>query len=55
MINKVKTFFKFHTNTNPSFYELPAREKKRIIEFALRGANEMQLAIVKEYDRKFGK
>jgi len=36
-----------------NFFELPSAEKKRIIKNAVRGSNEMQLELVKEYGLKY--
>lgn len=38
-----------------NFTDYPAKERKRIIEEAVRKANEEQLKVLKEYDKKFGK
>lgn len=34
-----------------NFFELPAKEKKRIIKKAVRGSNELQKKLSREYDR----
>ena len=34
-----------------NFFELPAKEKKRIIKRAVRGSNELQKELSKKYDR----
>lgn len=36
-----------------NFFELSSTEKKRIIKNAVRGSNEMQLELVKEYGQKY--
>ncbi len=36
-----------------NFFELPSKEKKRIINNATRGANELQLGLAKEFDKRF--
>lgn len=38
-------------NKIPSYYDLPAREKKRIIKEAIRGANKEQLDLIKRYKK----
>lgn len=41
-------------NEHKNFFDLPARSKKRIIAAAVRQSNEMQLEVVKEYERRYG-
>ncbi len=38
----------------PSFFDYSAKEKKKILSSAARRANEAQLALVKEYDSRYG-
>lgn len=34
-----------------NFFELPSREKKKLIKEAVRGSNELQTKLAREYDR----
>ena len=38
-----------------NFLDYPASKQKQVVERAILGANDMQLALVKEYEAKFGK
>lgn len=38
-------------NTGKNFFELPSREKKRIISKAVRGSNELQKELSTKYDK----
>lgn len=35
-----------------NFFELKAKEKKRIIDKAIRGSNELQLALVRKFEKQ---
>jgi len=41
--------------TETAFTDLPARKRKKIMFNTVRDAVEMQLALISEYDKKFGK
>lgn len=50
-MNLTKFFTKKKANIN--FFELSSKDKKKLIKKAVKGSNEMQEKLVKEYDRKF--
>ena len=41
------------TTSGKSFFDYPAAEKKKIIIKAALGASKAQMALVKEYDRRY--
>lgn len=47
LLNRVKTV------SGKSFFDYSSEEKKKIIKRAAIGASEAQLALVKEYERKY--
>jgi hypothetical protein len=53
MLNKILKIGRKKKDKN--FFEYPAKVQKSIIKNAIRGANEMQLALVREYERKRNK
>ena len=46
-----KFFIKKADGTN--FFELPSSEKKKIINNATRGSNELQLELARQFDKRF--
>lgn len=50
-MNITKFFVKKKSNVN--FFELPSREKKKLIKNAVKGSNELQEKLVKNYNGKF--
>lgn len=56
MVNKILNFI-FGVRKiaeNKGFLEYSAREQKRIIRSAAKGANKLQRELVEEYKRKYG-
>lgn len=49
---KFKGFFN-NKSKGKNFFEMSSEEKKRIIKNAVRGSNELQLQLVKEYTQKY--
>jgi len=49
---KITNIFK-KKSRGKNFFELSSVEKKRIIKSAVKGSNEMQLELVKEYSSKY--
>ncbi len=50
-MNIAKFFTKKKSNVN--FFELPSKEKKKLIKNAVKGSNKLQEDLVKEYNKKF--
>lgn len=46
----ISSILKKKTN-GKNFFELPSREKKKLIREAVRGSNELQTKLAREYDR----
>jgi len=47
------TKFLIKKKSNVNFFDLPSDEKKKLIKNAVKGSNELQEKLVKEYERKF--
>ena len=55
MLNKITPLIPRKKIKNEiGFFELSSREQKKIIKEAARRANQDQLKLIKEYERKFG-
>ena len=55
MLNKITPLITRKKIKNEiGFFELSSREQKKIIKEAARRANQDQLKLIKEYERKFG-
>lgn len=53
-IKTMKDLFNWYKRKRATnFFDYPAYMQKYIVVNAIKGANEMQLAVVKEYDKKY--